>query len=193
MMHNRLHVSEGNRKIGLRTTANVSLLPGVTCGEKVPCIGVCYARKALRNKEVITAWTENTLLAMNDLELFKELLVEWLDKHPLVSFFRWHVAGDVPSAAYANMMVSIAWRFPKVNFLVFTKRYEIDWVDEEGRLPSNLMVLWSAWPGWAFPNEGERVASGARGIAWLEGDERIPEGRVLVRVAGLAGLRGVLC
>lgn len=174
-MHNRLHVSRGNRKIG--ETANLSLCPVSTCVEGVPCVGDCYARRAMRNKQVITAWVENTMLAIWNLSLFEELLEGWLAAHQ-PSFFRWHVAGDVPNEAYGLMMMRIALKFPKTRFVVFTKRYELYWVlpGTWREQPANLTVLWSAWPGWPMPWEEEREARGVEGVAWIEGDERVPKG-----------------
>jgi hypothetical protein len=174
MMHNRLHVSRGNRKIG--ETANLSLCPVSTCVEGVPCAGDCYARRAMRNKQVITAWVENTMLAIWDLEEFERQLREWIvENRP--SFFRWHVGGEVPGEAYKRMMIRVALEWPETNFLCFTKRYELKWRIEGTReKPTNLIVLWSAWPGWPMPSCEEREAHGVEGVAWIEGDERVPKG-----------------
>jgi len=65
--------------------------------------------------------------------------------HP--AFFRWHVSGDCPDRLYAKMVVIIARNFPETKFLIFTKRY--DWF--KGRLPANLSVVFSCWPGLELP------------------------------------------
>lgn len=64
-------------------------------------------------------------------------------------YFRWHSAGDIPDEAYLHMIVRIAGRLPKTNFLCFTKRFEM--INEylssaQGHsFPPNLQIILSAW------------------------------------------------
>lgn len=170
MMHNKIHVSSANSKIG--KTANISLLPIVTCGEHALCADRCYARKLCYSKTAQNAWLENTAYAINNPWGFIDDLYSWIKKNQ-PKFFRWHVAGDVPSINYASGMRWLARHCPKTKFLAFTKRYQYDWTDFGVNIP-NLIVYWSAWPGMALPDREDMKSKGVRGVAWLEGDERIP-------------------
>lgn len=170
MMANKLHVSVGNTKIG--RTANVSLLPVVTCPQGVACAKECYARLLMYSKTAEKAWLDNTAYAVNDPRGFIRSVWEWVDSHK-VEYFRWHVGGDVPSYAYYEGMCDIARFFGYVEFLVFTKRREYIWP----RL-GNLHVIWSAWVGEVVPTLEQRRSSGIERVAWVEGDGRAPKSAI---------------
>lgn len=182
MMYNRLHVSRGNDKLGKRTTANVSLLPIITCQPDVPCAKDCYARRLAINKETIKAWMDNTAFAVHDPAGFGASLFTWLVKHK-TAFFRWHVAGDVPSLAYQAMMKAIAVNFLDTRFLAMTKWPGGDWLDQDGERIGNLSVIYSTWPGSPIPNKHELIRRGFNGMNWQEGDERAPKHAVLCKGA----------
>lgn len=171
MMHNRIHISRGNTKIG--ETGNISLLPIITCPEGVPCAKYCYARGLAYSPTALKAWADNTAYAQNDLSAYMDDVEAWIQTYE-PAFFRWHTSGDAPSARYAFHMVGIALRNPKTRFLVFTKRYQYNWT--YGRPFPNLTVYHSAWPGLVLPTKEERDKLGVSAVAWLDGDTRIPEG-----------------
>lgn len=182
-----VHISKGNKKLG-KNIINISLPPGATCVPGVPCRNsMCYAHKAWRQyPNVRLAWGGNLAeYVMNPVGYFTQI-AEYLIKHTPWTWmptsaglraevhtgrFRWHVGGDIPNQAYLDGMVWLAHSFPRIHFLAFTKRYKLDY----GKLPDNLCVVISAWPGYAIIN-----VPGPRGvflpIAWCQDgtEERIP-------------------
>jgi hypothetical protein len=173
MMHNRLHISPGNSKIGKRSTPNVSLLPVVTCPPEAPCAKDCYARRLAINKETIAAWLDNTAFALHDPGAFCAEVSSYCQKKK-PAFFRWHVAGDIPSEAYQIGVIATAEVCPDTNFLIFTKRLGYNW---KGKA-ENLKVFFSSWPGDGMEVDSRWVIKnrGMTGVAWQDSDERAPKG-----------------
>ena len=68
--------------------------------------------------------------------------------------FRWNVGGEIDSIAHFQIIVRIAELVPKTRFLLFTKRHYLvnAFVDRYGAIPSNLKLIFSAWPGMALDN-----------------------------------------
>ena len=165
----KLTISEGNMKIG--RIPNVSLPPIVSCRSDAPCTNDCYALKALHRKTVHAAWWGNWDLLQADPErYFSEIdLYLWrrrVDKRfKPVRFFRWHVSGDIPNIDYLEEMKRIARIYSETRFLCFTKRYDLNY----NGLPSNLSIIFSAWPGLPMPTR--RFP-----IAWMQDgtETRIP-------------------
>ena len=62
-------------------------------------------------------------------------------------YFRWHSAGDIPDMHYLVKMVELAKKLPQVQFLAFTKKYELvnDLIKRIEFLPNNLHIVFSAW------------------------------------------------
>lgn len=143
----KVRISDGNSKMG--KVASVSLLPYITCPARChhTCAGKCYAAKLCAfRKESLNAYAHNTALAMLNPDLFWKQV----DAAAAVNrFFRFHVSGDILNADYFNRMVNVAINNPHCEILCFTKRYEIvnAWIDENGALPENLHLLFSAWTG----------------------------------------------
>lgn len=141
----RIHISEGNEKMGL--IHSVSLDPERSCPSGVPCRGKCYAirllgfRKAFRDGVL-----ENFMYQATNLIKYFEDIEQWLIAHPQV-YFRFHVAGDIPSDRYWRGMCWLALRVPNTKFLAFTKRHAYC---QEQR-PDNLILIASMWPGWGDP------------------------------------------
>lgn len=147
----RVHISKGNSKVG--QIPNFSLVPGRTCTPEAcrTCLKEgCYAMKSYRMyPSVRKAWDDNTNLAVNNLERLEGELMKYFD-NPLTRprFFRVHVGGDFVTYAYAEMWARIATAFPDVNFLAFTKCFDIvDTID----FPDNFSIVLSAWKGCAIP------------------------------------------
>ena len=174
-----VHISSGNSKLG-KHIPNISLPPGYTCVKGVPCAKAssCYAHKAWRQyPNVRRAWTENLVHFMMEPESYFMEIQKYLWSHK-PKRFRWHVAGDIPNQAYLNYMGVLAGLNRMTDFLCFTKRYELSY----SKLPKNLSIVISAWPGHAIANvpytsEG-RGEYGFLPIAWCQDgtETRIPQG-----------------
>lgn len=158
-------ISLGNTKMG--ETPSVSLTPCRTCPASAPCRKDCYAFKAYRMfPSVRAAWDENTRIAELDLSRFMDAVRKYLDDYK-PRFFRWHVAGDIPSPPYYTQMRALARAFPETHFLCFTKRY--GYVLGTPR-ESNLQVVFSMWPGYG-PTRRNRFPR-----AWMQDgtETRVP-------------------
>lgn len=145
-------ISDGNIKLG--SIPNVSLPPIKSCVKSVPCAKHCYALKAFKLwPSVRTSWGRNYELALhNRIQYFADI-DKYLTYHK-PAFFRWHSSGDILDANYFNNMVILSRVFPDTKFLVFTKNYKVinDFIVEGGKIPKNLNVIFSGWPGWEINN-----------------------------------------
>ena len=140
-------ISHGNSKMG--EIPSVSLLPYITCPFK--CAD-CYAAKiAALYPTVRNAYARNTALAQADLV---EYMRQVENAAKMTRFFRWHVSGDITTAAYFAEMVRIAEDLPHTEFLAFTKRYNIvnAFIENGGTIPENLHIIFSEWDGVEMPN-----------------------------------------
>lgn len=141
----KIHVSKGNSKLG--TIPNISLPPIETCPEGALCIEKCYAKKAWRQYPATRkAWSENLELYQKGPNEYFHQLRKWLLKHK-PEFFRFHVAGDIPDEVYWKWLTGICMDLDETKFLVFTKRFELDFT----LAPANLSVVLSMWPGHTEP------------------------------------------
>lgn len=174
-------ISVENAKLG--RLMNFSLTPLKTCSAEAcaTCGKACYARKAyIQYPAVRTAWDTNTALAKNNIpDLEKGILQKVLKRNP--SLFRIHVGGDFISKEYAEMWARIASKAKGTKFLAFTKRWDII---EGLKLPKNLKIVYSAWPGMDAPPSGKP-------IAWMDDgtDHRIPKNAHVC----MGGHNGVTC
>ena len=141
----RIHISKGNKKMGL--IHSVSLDPERSCPNGVPCRGKCYAIRLLGLRKAFRDGVrENFMYQTTDLgNFFKDIHV-WLGLHPQ-KYFRWHVAGDIPSDRYWSNMKTLATFLPDTKFLAFTKRHIYCGLPK----PDNLILIASMWPGWGDP------------------------------------------
>ena len=175
----KLNISMGNTKLGKRATPNISLPAVITCRPDAPCTKLCYARRGnLRFPNVKALYQENLDLWEKDPASFFTQLRSFLDEvQP--AYFRWHVAGDIPDIKYYHMMQNLAHLYPNTQFLAFTKRYEMviqDRIEGAGKLPPNLTIRLSAWPGLDFP---DRVYENMAKVFTTHEDEtRCPEEHV---------------
>lgn len=138
-------ISQGNTKMG--SVASVSLLPYLTCPQRCQgtCGARCYAAKlAVLRSSVLQAWSRNTVLAREYPFVYWEGVSRAMRT---ARFFRFHVAGDIPSSRYFSHMVQITRENPNTDVLCFTKRYDVvnDWISAHGALPANLHILFSGW------------------------------------------------
>ena len=145
-----IHISGGNMKLG--AIMNISLPPVSTCHNCSSCKSYCYAvRSYNRLPDTAKAWNDNYLLFLTDPVSYFEQIS---DAVKLQRFFRWHVSGDIVNGAYFAGMIRVALENPKVEFLAFTKAYQIvnAAIAAGAVIPSNLHLLFSASPGVEMPN-----------------------------------------
>ena len=166
-------LSNGNGKIG--TIPNVSMPPIKACGNCRYCKKSCYALKAYRNKgwpSVRIRWNANFAHATRDLQSYFQAIQAQLARKRKLTFFRWHVSGDILSQGYLEGMIAIALKFPECRFLAFTKMFSLDY----GNVPANLSIVFSMWPGMRKP----RARCGVAGFAWVQDgtESRIPSSTI---------------
>ena len=174
-----MRVSPGNKKIG--KIANVSLTPIKSCaGCEQHCAKDCYAIKAYRMYPAVrNAWDHNYEQATNDLGGFFSEIFTSLKKYK-GEYFRWHVAGDLLNPHYFMGVLDVAEHFPNIKFLLFTKQYSIvneverQWDLERRDFPSNLQIVFSAWPGRTMYNPHNFP------VAWMQDgtEDRVPESAI---------------
>ena len=148
-----MKISRGNSKVPF---ANISLTPIKSCKGCVDICGKdCYALKSYKQyPNVRNAWDGNLEQATTDIDSYFTEIRKFLKtyKKPL---FRWHVAGDIINMTYFDYMIQIAYEFPAIKFLVFTKQYAIvNTVTSylQGILPENLSIVFSSWTGLPMHN-----------------------------------------
>ena len=167
----KIAIAKGNTKMG-DNMPSISLPPGTTCSEIAckTCLKSCYIMKAWRMyKATRAAYKRNLKIWKTAPEEYMQQVREYLKKKK-PRFFRWHVGGDIPDQYYLDWMLSIAANFHKTKFLVFTKKYELDY--SKSRFVKNLAVVFSAWPGVSI----DRMKGVP--IAWMQDgtETRVPEG-----------------
>lgn len=148
-----LHVfiSSGNRKTGF-SVPSVSLIPVADCGNCSGCSRLCYD---LRNDCIYNGVTDtrarNSAIARYDLRRY---FYEISGACKAFRFFRWHIGGDILNAAYLLGMIETALQNPHCKFLAFTKRFDLinAYIQDGGEIPSNLQIIFSAWPGMELNN-----------------------------------------
>lgn len=150
MTNLKISISAGNVKMG--AIPSVSLPACITCNPCAPCFSKCYAvRMQRRYKNTRDAYARNLDILNADAGAY------WLQVKAAAMtarFFRYHVSGDIPNAAYFAMMVQTAQELPKTNFLAFTKQYNIvnEYLNAGGAIPSNLKIIFSNWGAWKCEN-----------------------------------------
>ena len=144
-----LHVtiSNGNSKMG--RIPSVSTLPFITCPPccKCTCGEKCYAAKlAILRPCVLASYAKNTAIAIKQPERY---FMEIESVMSISKYFRFHVSGDIMNRAYFSRMIQACIHNPNCQVLVFTKQYEIvnKWIEDQGKLPDNMHLLFSGWEG----------------------------------------------
>ena len=143
-------ISKGNIKMGAIPSVS---LPAIKTCRSCSCASKCYAAKLERLRpSVRRAYQKNLEILMEDPDTY------WREVEAAIMlsrFFRFHVSGDIPEESYFEHMVSIADRNPHCQILCFTKKYEIvnHYLESHnGKLPENLHLLFSGWPGLDMDN-----------------------------------------
>lgn len=144
MLFNGISISDGNMKIG--ATPSFSVSPVVTCRADAPCCKECYARKmAARYPTCRRAYDRNTVAVIERTnDVFNALWAYLISSGS--NRFRFNVAGDFFSEKYLAMAFDLAAALPSVQFLAYTKQYEL--VNEyitKRKLPDNFTMILSAW------------------------------------------------
>ena len=143
----KVSISKGNNKMG--AIPSVSLPPVKTCPQGAPCVKKCYAAKLCRIYPTVKQAYQNNYNILNT-----EPAIYWAQVRAAIAttkYFRFHVAGDIPNAAYFAEMVTTAKQNPDTKILAFTKQYNIvnNYIDDFGALPENLKIIFSRWsPDW---------------------------------------------
>lgn len=139
----KVSISNGNRKMG--AIPSVSLPPIITCPNGCPCAKKCYAAKMCRIYPSVRKAYQNNLDILND--NWDEYWHQVREAVKRSKYFRFHVSGDIPNAAYFKEMVITAKQNPETEILAFTKQYDIvnHYIDTFGGLPENLHLIFSRW------------------------------------------------
>ncbi len=142
-------ISKGNSKLGAIPSVS---LPSIKTCRSCACCEKCYAQKLERLRpSVKNAYEHNLGVLLSDPTTY------WREVEASVMmsrFFRFHVSGDIPNAAYLENMVAVAVSNAHCEILCFTKRYEMvnEFIKKNGELPSNLHMIFSGWVGLDMAN-----------------------------------------
>ena len=150
MIHDKkISISAGNSKMGY--IPSVSLPPITTCAAGCACAKKCYAAKLCRVRLTVrNAYQRNLDILKNDRDGY---FLQVKAAAMVSRYFRFHVSGDIPDIEYLDRMVKLAQELPGTTFLVFTKQYNfVNNFMQHGQIPSNLKIIFSAWPGMPMDN-----------------------------------------
>jgi hypothetical protein len=150
MENKKISISNGNSKMG--AIPSVSLPACVTCNPSAPCFKKCYAAKLERiYSSVKNAYARNLDILSDDPAAYWQQVKA---AAVVTRFFRYHVSGDIPNAAYFAEMVKTAEEIPTTKFLAFTKQYQTvnDFLNGGGVIPENLKIIFSSWGAWKCEN-----------------------------------------
>ena len=187
MKINLITISAGNKKMG--AIPSISLPACTTCNPEAPCFKDCYAVKIARiYKSARDSYDHNLDILNSDWDSYWDQVRRAVS---MTKYFRFHVSGDIPNAAYFKEMVITARQNTNTNILVFTKQYDIvnNYIDVFGNLPENLKVIFSNWGAWKCENphslpECEII---------LKGSEPAPDWKICGGNCTECACRGVGC
>lgn len=150
--YGELLTTQGNEKLGNRFRC-LSMPARDTCPKNATCYRYCYAR-AIENRFPALAerYNRNKERLDSNSDLFREQLWKEL-KYFMPSCFRFNVDGDIYDMEYMALIHEAAEKFPGIDFLVFTKQYDIvnRFYDELGEL-DNLHINFSMDDGLKMDN-----------------------------------------
>ena len=154
--------------IKLRDIPNISLPPVISCKKGCVCAKDCYATRMMVGISggcISKCWWRNwQSYKKNPARYFETIGYAIYKLQP--DMFRWHVSGDVPDQTYLENMKALAYRFPMVKFLAFTKRTDLSFTD----LNRNLRIVFSVWPGMEITHNVRYLPK-----VYLAGDKRVPK------------------
>ena len=131
----KLFISSHVTKLGTIRAFN---LPAIkTCPTRTTeCESYCYGTKNRFNWDIPKKYYENNyLLSKND--VFIMSMVNSLS--PNERFFRIHTVGDFYSQSYFNKWIAIARLTPHIEFLAYTRNYNLN----VSRVPKNLHLIYT--------------------------------------------------
>lgn len=145
----KLSISDANSKMG--GIRSISMPRIQTCALNVPCAKTCYVSHFDWRSSVRDAYSNNFNLWINDPKGFEMQALAGIYGS---FYFRWHVSGDIVDEHYLAMMCRVARKLKRTQFLAFTKKYNLvnAYIDSGKRIPSNLHILFSEWPGYDMSN-----------------------------------------
>ena len=150
-----MKITNGNTKLSA-SIPSINLPAGITCRADAPCCKECYAKKGnFCYKKIKDCYQANLDHYLTDPQDYFDSIIKQL-KQPLIiyKYVRWHSSGDIVDREYLRGMVRVAQECSEVNFLCFTKKYELvnQWLYLE-TLPENLHIVFSGWDkDWKFDN-----------------------------------------
>lgn len=143
-----MKITSGNTKLSA-SIPSINLPAGITCRTDAPCFRECYAKRGhFMYKNIQSCYKENLDHYMqNGKDYFDEIIRQI--KTPLIiyKYIRWHSSGDIVDYEYLLGMIKVAKACKGVNFLTFTKKYNLvnKYLDEGGEIPKNLRIVFSGW------------------------------------------------
>lgn len=146
MKSNEVHMTTKNSKTGCGVIDLA--FPVITCREDAPCKkGGCYCCKGTQVMATVQgAYYRNYRLYHEDpIDFWNQV---WFKlAHCGLLRCRYFDCGDCPDYAFVEGMVATAKKFPEMKFMAFTKKYFLvnQWIDNNGKLPDNLNIIFSAW------------------------------------------------
>ena len=169
------YISSGDLKMGV--VPSFSLPSGQTCSltARKTCNTVCLAMARERVQPGLAQELKrNFTMATLNRKLLERRLMEYFGREFAPKLFRIHLSGDFFNKGYFEMWMRIVTANPRTKFLAFTKQCKVvgAYLDS---LPSNFIIVWSAWPGVPVP----RIFKD-RPIAWLQDgtETRVPKDAV---------------
>lgn len=147
----RCCISKGNTKTG--SMPSFSFPPFVTCRADAPCKPDCYANwhVYIINKAPHACYDDNWYTYQHE----PEVIWKGIEAAMITSMnFRFFVSGDCPDYEFAKRMIEITKRQNHCQVICFTKKFELfnKYIEENGELPENLHLIYSAWKGMKMDN-----------------------------------------
>ena len=156
-LNDMVSINNGNGKTG-RACLTISMPVELTCDHNAPCYKnkVCYCLKGNQCfANVVGAYYRNYRLWTENHQRFKDMVIYFL-KYAGLKLVRWHDAGDIIDDDYFQMIIDIAKELPNIQFLCYTKKYNIvnNYLDKtSGQYPDNLCLRFSyADKNWEVDN-----------------------------------------
>jgi len=143
-MINKIHVSTTNSKLSA-AIPSINLPAGRTCRPDAPCFKKCYAKKGnWRFRNVQKSLSDNLEEYLRDPAFYFHFIAVTTK---FSRYVRWHSSGDIVDARYLVGMCDVARENPEVNYLCFTKKFDLvnAYIDGGNAIPENLHIVFSGW------------------------------------------------
>jgi hypothetical protein len=142
-----LQVSFSNSKVG-KTIPTISLFSGLTCpgAQEGGCLPACYDLTSYGHKPPVTICRLiNTLLYQRNPEDFFEQIAERIYPRS-VNVIRFFEGGDIPDQRFLDGVFSLANRFPKKTFFLYTKSIYFDFSKRPKNVFVNVSIMSTSTP-----------------------------------------------